>query len=163
MKKNRDQWILAIERHQKCKKNRNVCIRHFLATDYIKKGDKFVLNTNAIPSVFNDPTEFVEIISNEIVDDVISESEKNCVQCPFLLQKIKDLEHEILIMKIKQNLLTAKIENQNEKLKEKNAQQSEQLDASQKEASRLKEILDQLKNANYISDSEQNFLSVMNL
>lgn len=141
-----------------------MCIRHFLATDYIKKGDKFVLNASAVPSVFNDPTEFVEIISNEIVDDVISESEqKNCVECPFLLQKIKDLEHEILIMKTTQNILTAKIENQNEKLKEKNAQQSEQLNTSRKEASRLKEILDQLKNANYISDSEQNLLNVMNL
>lgn len=139
-----------------------MCIRHFLPTDYIKNGDKFVLNTSATPSVFSDQNEFVEIISNEFVDGFIGESEpKKCVQCPFLLQKIKDLEHEILVMKTEHNVLTAKTEQKNKELKAKNAQKSKQLSVSQKEASRLKEILDQLKTENYITDTEQDFLNVM--
>lgn len=163
--KNQVQWKLAIEQHQTFKNRGNVCIRHFLPSDYLKQGDKFLLNSDAIPFIFDEQYELVEIdYSDEIVDDVGASQQKNneiCSQCPFLLKKIKDLERDILVLKSEHNVMTAKIEQQNKQLKEKNASKSKQLNVSQNEVSKLKKILDHLKNENYITDTEQEFLNVM--
>lgn len=54
------------------------------------------------------------------------------------------------------------MEQKNKELKEKNTEKTKQLKQSQKEASKLKEILDQLKNDKLISQSEQDLLNVSN-
>lgn len=167
--KNGEEWKAAIEKHQKFQYGKNVCIRHFLESDYTKQGDKLLLKSNAIPSIFDeiesiDQYKLVEIdYSDEIVDGAnLLKTDETCSHCPFLLQKIKDLEHDILVLKSEYNVMTAKIEQQKKQLKEGNVQKSKQLNVSQNEVSRLKKILDHLKNENYIPDTEKDLLNVMN-
>lgn len=163
MKKNRQQWISQIEKHQpfsQNKKNYNVCIRHFLESDYEKKNDKFTLHPNALPSIFDiiKSDDFVEIISNELIDE--AEPDK-CVQCPCLLKKIKKLEDEIMRIKTEHCVSMAKVELKNTVLKNRNLEKSKQLRESQKEKSKLKDVLDEIRLQNYISDSEREFLNVI--
>lgn len=159
--KNRLEWIKEIEKHQKFlnKTNYNVCIRHFLNTDYIKKKDKYILKENAIPTIFKSSSDFIEIISNEIFDDCDSEVTK-CSQCPCLLEKIKKLKHEILLLKTKHTISIGKIEQKNADLKMKNLEKTKMLIDSEKEKSKLKHYLDDIRAQNLISDDEQDFLNV---
>lgn len=165
---NGEQWKSAIEKHQTFQYRKNVCIRHFSESDYTKQGDKVVLKSNVIPSVFDeidyiDQYELVDIdYSDEIVDGASHlKNNETCSQCPLLLQKIKDLEHDISVMKSEHNIITAKIEQQNKHLKKENARKSKQLNVSQNEVSRLKKMLDHMKNENNITDTEQELSNVM--
>lgn len=159
--KNREQWIRAIERTQpfsRDKKNFNICIRHFVDSDFSeKKGDKFTLTPNAIPSVFN---EFVEIISNEIIDESLSET-TSCQQCPCLLEKIKNLEIQILLLKTKHSISIGRVEEKNVNLRKENVEKKNQLKISEKEKSKLKYYLDEIRSQNFISDAERDFLNVI--
>lgn len=50
---NKSKWIDAIKKHHEITDhNFYVCIRHFNQSDYRKKGNRFVLNSNVIPSIF---------------------------------------------------------------------------------------------------------------
>lgn len=157
---NRTQWIEAIEKVQPFrqeKTNFNVCIRHFINSDVEKRGDKFTLFPNAIPSVFENY--FIEIISNEIIDESVTGA-TCCPQCPCLLEKIKKLEYQILLMKTKHSISIGKIEQKNDDLKRKNLEKTKQLKSSEKEKTKLKYYLDDLRSQNFISDAERDFLNV---
>lgn len=168
-KGNRDKWILAIEQCQLFPQNRkifNVCIRHFVESDYEKKDDKFTLSANAIPSVFNsqNSNDFFEIIPHELIDEEEGKPKK-CVQCPCLLQKIKELEKEIFHMKTEHSMLLSRFERKNTELaelKKANSEKTNQLENSQKETLNLKDILGEMRSQNYISDSERDYLNVCN-
>lgn len=102
--------------------------------------------------------DFVEIISNELIDE--TEPDK-CVQCPCLLKKIKKLEDEIMRIKTEHCVSMAKVELKNTDLKNRHLEKSKQLRESQKEKSKLKDVLDEIRLQNYISDSEREFLNVI--
>lgn len=117
------------------------------------------MKSNAIPSVFDKTDDFIEVISNDIVDEFTSET-ASCSQCPCLLEKIKDLEHQIILLKTKYSVSIGKIEKKNADLKIENVEKKKQLETSEKEKTKLKFYLDDIRSQNFISDAERDFLNV---
>lgn len=173
----RIKWIEVVEKIQKFQHNRkeyNVCIRHFEPGDYEKKGNKFILKHNAIPSIFeknsvvdgsfekSDSFDFIdEIVGHEIIDDTIKNVK--CVQCPFLLEKIAELKREILRMTTDHSISVQKLELKNIMLKKNTSNKDKQLKESEKQNIQLKDILEEMKSEQYISDDEKNFLNVFEM
>lgn len=116
-------WIEEIEKHQDFSHQKclfNVCIQHFKPSDYKKNGEKFILNPDAVPSIFIDRDsnyhDSNEIIGHELVDEISKST--HCNQCPFLLNKISELKHEMLLMKIENSNMMQKLEQKNLSLKQ---------------------------------------------
>lgn len=131
-----------------------------MRSDYKYESDKFTLNDNAIPSIFCNVSiepskDFIEIISNEIIDEAMEQ--KSCTQCPFLLEKIKELKEKLLLMETEHCVSLQKIKQQNVELTEK----KKQLKRLENEQLELKNVLDEMKEKNYISHSERDFLNVI--
>lgn len=72
----RQNWIEAIEKHQKFvnKEYFNICKRHFQSSDLVNKNGKLDIAQNAVPSIFND----IEI---ENVTNADSMRNTNCSEC----------------------------------------------------------------------------------
>lgn len=163
--RNRSKWIEQIKKHQTISPDKNlnyfnVCIRHFMESDYEKKKDQFRLNNNAVPSVFEDSSDFIEIICDEIIQETVLEATK-CSQCPCLLDKIKDLERQILILKTKLSVTIGKMDEKNANLKEKITEKMKQLKISEKKTNKLESYLEDIRSQNFISDEERDFLNVI--
>lgn len=140
----REKWIEAIQKHQAFQHSRiefNVCMRHFKSSDYEQKGSKFVLNRNAIPSIFTDSAvnnvencascnSIDSIIGNEIIDDTIQNAK--CVQCPFLLAKIAELKKEIFRLNANHSISAQKLEQKNLLLRQNAMEKSKLLKESEK-------------------------------
>lgn len=167
-------WIESIKNHQEYPRNRkvfNVCLRHFESSDLIKKGETLTLKPNAIPTIFIDrdfSNELVEIIGNDAVDEIIHNSQ--CNQCPFLLQQISDLKHEILLTKAENSILVQKLQLKNLSLEKHAFDKAKQLATTKKQLSdeknlniKLNDILDDLKLNQYITDEDKKFLNVITL
>lgn len=175
----REKWIQTIEKHQQFPRNSKafkVCIRHFAQTDYKKKGDKFTLNSSAVPSIFEaipvvaECEEYSEncdmIIGHECVDETTKNTQ--CVQCPFLLDKIEELKRQIFRMKCEHSILIQKLEQTNISLKKDSSDKAKKLKTTKMELSnekskniKLVDVLDEMKSKNYISDDEKDFLNVI--
>lgn len=172
----REKWIAEVEKIQKFQHNRkeyNVCIRHFEPRDFVKKGNKFILNSEAVPSIFEknpvigncektENCEFIdEIIGHEIIEDSMENAK--CVQCPFLLEKIAELKREILRITTDHAVLAQKLEQKIMLLKRNTVDKAMQLKESEKQNIKLKDILEELKSQQYISDDEKDFLNIFEM
>lgn len=175
----RTKWIEAIGKHQNfdhSRQNFNICKRHFCARDFSEKGNATVLISYAVPSVFEesivvvdvpDETDSMEIqiIGDGIIDDAIQNNQ--CIQCPFLKQKVDDLkkkistlniQHEIEVQKMKRQI--SLLENRNEQKLDQVKQFRNELSQKKKENVRLKDVIEELKNENFISTEDEKILNV---
>ena len=160
-KVNRTQWIEAIAKHQPETGLRtvfNVCMHHFLEDEYEKKNGRFVLKPNAVPSVFDAPCHFVEIISDEIIQEIEVDSANKCVQCPCLLDKIEELKYELQLLKTKHDATVARLEERHNELKIHNSAKCAELKKIQTERTKLQRLLSEMRSENVISDTDERFL-----
>lgn len=175
----RTKWIEAIQKHQHFDYNRqnfHVCRRHFWARDFSKEGNTTALIPDAVPSVFEesvvvidalDETDCMEsqIIGDGIIDDAINNNQ--CVQCPFLKQKVQDLKKEISTLNIQHEIAVQKFKHQINLLENRNEQELDQVKQFRKQLSqkkrenvRLEEVIEELKNQNFISTEDEKLLNV---
>lgn len=82
------------------------------------------------------------------------------MQCPCLLAKIDELKKELLHSSTAHSILVQKLEQQNILLGKTTSDATKKLKEVEKQNIRLKDILDEMKSRNYISDSERDFLNV---
>lgn len=131
---------------------------------------------DAVPSVFEesvvvidalDETDCMEsqIIGDGIIDDAINNNQ--CVQCPFLKQKVYDLKKEISTLNIQHEIAVQKfkhqinlLENRNEQKLDQVKQFRKQLSQKKRENVRLEEVIEELKNQNFISTEDEKLLNV---
>lgn len=176
---NRRKWITAIEKHQQFDYNRqifNICKRHFRASDLSQERKKVVLISDAVPSVFENSLAFVDvdqadsmeyqIIGDGIIDDAI-QANNQCVQCPFLKQKVADLKKQILDLTIQHDITVQKLQRKLNLLENKNEHKTEQvkqfrgeLSREKKQNVRLKDVITELRDQNFISTEDENILNV---
>lgn len=137
------------------------------------------LNSDASPSIFeknvtvignetdsSDNHGYMQIIGHGIIDDVIN-GNNQCVQCPFLKQKVADLKKELFNLKVLQNIETQKLLRKIDLLKDRNEQKIDQVKQFQKELSQektqnvcLKDMISELKSQNFISTDDEKILNV---
>lgn len=171
----RNKWIAAIETHQKFDHTRRtyyVCIKHFIPEDYEVKRNKTTLNPDAIPSIFENRLAAVvkevnnyQIIGDEIVVDATEN--RKCFQCPFLLEKVKELQRELLKEKTAHNISVQMYEHKIFSMqtgaadKSKNIIKTKQELANEKaKNSKLKDILEELKAEQFLTEDDEKFLNV---
>lgn len=155
----------------------NVCRRHFCARDFSGDTNKEALNIGAVPSVFKetvlandvideiDSTE-IQIIGDGIINDEIH-AKNQYPQCPFLIQKVADLKKEILTLKVKHNIEVQKLQRKLSSLQDKNEERTDRIKQFEKDLTkekkqnvRLRDVIIELKNQNFISAEEGNMLNV---
>lgn len=166
---NRIKWIEAIEKNQRFDYNKqifNVCKRHFCERDFLKSGNTPTLITDAVPSIFEKRV-MADSTDKQIIGNA-AQPQNQCSQCPPLMQKVKELEKEMFILKTQHDIETQKLQRQIDLLKNKNEQKIVQVKSFQKEMNsekkliiRLKDVITDLKNENYISSEDEKILNVI--
>lgn len=129
----------------------------------MKSGIKKNLITDAVPSIFE---KRVIADSNEIIG-YASQAKNQCAQCPFLLQKVADLEKQIFTLNVQHDISVQQLQRQIDLLKNKNEQKVDQVRLFQKELTlekkqivRLKDVIAELKSENFISTEDEKILNV---
>lgn len=170
----RSKWISMIEKYQTFDYNRrafNVCKRHFSEDDFLKQGNQTTLVFDAVPSVFEHSAIIGDRIENQIIGDGIIEdairSSNRCHQCPFLKDKVAGLKHQISILTIQHDITVQTLQQKIILLENRNEQKRDQINKVRKELSqekninvRLRDVVAELKNQNFISAEDEKILNV---
>lgn len=145
--------------------------------DFSDGKDKTALTPHAIPSVFEkkefvvdflDETDNMEnqIVGDGIIDDAIH-ANNQCVQCPSLIQKVANLKKEMFKLNVQHDIEMKKLQRQIDLLENKNEQKMDQVKQFRKELSqekkqniRLKDVITELKDRNFISTEDEKILNV---
>lgn len=156
----RIQWIKAIEEQQQFTQSSghyNVCIRHFNEVNLIERNGKYILKTDAIPSIFNGAIETNDDTSpcifdetNEANDDGDNLQECKRPSCIYEKEKMVGLQLQIQQMKLEHDTqlqyFRLKVEILNKKLKESDENKNNLTSKLKKNDKLLKHETDELNN-----------------
>lgn len=165
----RARWIDAITKHQNYDESRTViyvCMRHFDPSHIVIRGNQKILKMDVIPTIF-DATNCKNNASLQVnTNDErnINNSQNECANVIALQARVKELEKEILNLKVQHNMEMQKIQISSKKKIQK---QTEKFKDAKKEATkqktkvlRLEDVIQELHENQYISPDDVKFLNV---
>lgn len=114
----RSKWIKSIKKHQhfdEGRQNFNVCVRHFIESDFDLNKGKKILKRTAVPTKFKDSK------------STVKEHHKLCEQCEFLKIQVADLKQEMMESAAKHNVEVEKLKQKLVILEEKYMEKIEKI------------------------------------
>lgn len=143
-----------------------ICIRHFKPSDFKKSAGKFLLKSDAIPTIFNEDSTAVDVDEDsnvlECSDAQLTNcSNKECINCKYLLRKIsgleqtekkKSIDHSIDLQQLEQKLISSK--DAYEKLTQRMNQIQEELRQEKTQNLKMKNIIEELQRKRKMSNDD---------